>query len=416
MGPLIVQKFGGTSLSTPEKIEKSAQIIQREISEDKKVIVVVSAMGSHTDELLNLAKKVHSTPPKRELDMLLSSGERVSMALLSMALKKIHVRAISLTGSQSGILTDHIHGNARILRLQTQRIKETLKTYDVIIIAGFQGVNPETKEITTLGRGGSDLSAVAIAATLKPLRCQIFTDVPGVLTAHPKIVSHPRRIPRLSWLHMQELAWSGAELLHHRSVFVAKKFGIPLEIRHYLAPHKIGTLICGETMLSPSQLEQSHVVAISHKADQTRLTLSWALPQENFEGHKILGNLLRWLWEREESPNPCYQICDSREDKGFRIELLLASSHVSSFINYLEDGSCAIPKPSQVTHSSSLTLITVIGQGFRQNPELISKMASLCPKTPVFLQVCDSTVALALPEELGSTTVRILHEAFFEAS
>ena len=232
---LVVQKYGGTSVGTPERILAVAQRIARTRAQGHGLVVVVSAMGQSTDELIELAHRVSKDPPHREMDMLLTAGERISMALLSMALADLEVPALSFTGSQSGIITTASHRRARIQRILGDRVRAALADDKVAIVAGFQGVS-ESKEITTLGRGGSDTTAVALAAALGAERCEIYTDVDGVYSADPRIVPATRGSgPRISHAHMVETGDAGGGgFLHPRSVELAKQFGVPLWVKNSL--------------------------------------------------------------------------------------------------------------------------------------------------------------------------------------
>lgn len=238
---LIVQKYGGSSLSSPERIKEVARRIARTRKKGNKVVVVVSAMGDTTDELLKLASQVSPNPPKRELDLLLSSGEIISSALLSMALHSLGEKAVALNGSQGGIITNEVHTRARIQRIEVERILKELEKDKIVVVAGFQGVTSENV-ITTLGRGGSDLTAVALAAALKVKLCEIYTDVEGVYTADPQIVPEARKLRRISYEEMLELASSGAKVIHLRAVEVAQKYKIKLHIRSSFS-EKEGTIV-----------------------------------------------------------------------------------------------------------------------------------------------------------------------------
>src|SRR5262245_28723097 len=244
--PTLVQKYGGTSVDGPERIRAVAKRVAAARAAGNDTVVVVSAMGRTTDELLRLAHQVSQRPSRRELDMLLTAGERVSMSLLAMALEEAGVAAISFTGSQSGILTDGAHSAARITAVRPERVRAALAQKKVAIVAGFQGVNPETKEITTLGRGGSDTTAVALAAALggaavaegaaagaagAAARCEIYTDVSGILTADPRVVTAARVIPRLSYRACSSLAHLGGRVLHARCVDLAARHRVPLVVR-----------------------------------------------------------------------------------------------------------------------------------------------------------------------------------------
>ncbi|MEM7166414.1 MAG: aspartate kinase [Planctomycetota bacterium] len=224
-----VQKYGGTSVATPELIKAAAQRIRRQRERGKRMVVVVSAMGKTTDTLMSLARSISATPPKRELDVLLSAGEVQSMALLVIALNELQIPAISFTGQQGGIRTDSRHSDARIQAVESARIERELDAGRVVVVAGFQGV-AENEDITTLGRGGSDTSAVALAAALGAERCEILTDVDGVYTADPRVVKNARRIEMISYDEMLEMASHGAQVLHGRSVEVARRYHVPLTV------------------------------------------------------------------------------------------------------------------------------------------------------------------------------------------
>ncbi|MEN9233562.1 MAG: aspartate kinase [Gloeomargarita sp. DG02_1_bins_92] len=229
---LIVQKYGGTSVATVERIQAVAQRILATVEQGQSVVVVVSAMGQTTDTLLELARAVSPNPPARELDMLLSTGEQVSIALVALALTALGQPAISLTGTQIGIITEAEHGRARILHIPTDRIHQELEQGKVVVVAGFQGISSSrTLEITTLGRGGSDTSAVALAAALGADRCEIYTDVPGILTTDPRVVPAAQVLPQVTCEEMLELASLGAKVLHPRAVEIARNFGVPVVVR-----------------------------------------------------------------------------------------------------------------------------------------------------------------------------------------
>lgn len=241
---IIVQKFGGTSVADPEKIHNVANAVIKEKQNGNDIVVVVSAMGHTTDYLIKLAKEVTKNPDSREMDMLLSTGEQVSIALLSMAIQAHGYKAISLNGQQVGIITENIHSKARIVDIKTDKLHKYLNEGNIIVVAGFQGVTPDG-EITTLGRGGSDTSAVAIAAALKADRCDIYTDVEGVYATDPRIVPNVQKADVISYEEMLELARVGANVLHPRSVETAKQFNVPMRVRSSFKLDNSGTLIIG---------------------------------------------------------------------------------------------------------------------------------------------------------------------------
>src|ERR1700761_6803909 len=225
---LVVQKYGGSSVADAEGIKRVAKRIVATKQAGNQVVVVVSAMGDTTDELLDLANRVTPAPPGRELDMLLTSGERISMALLAMAISTLGAQARSFTGSQAGVITDTKHGKARIIDVTPGRIRSALDEGAIAIVAGFQGVSQDTKDITTLGRGGSDTTAVALAAAMNASVCAIYTDVDGVFSVDPRIVPTARKLPSVTYEEMLEMAACGAKVLHLRCVEYARRFGLPI--------------------------------------------------------------------------------------------------------------------------------------------------------------------------------------------
>ncbi|ABO49701.1 aspartate kinase [Desulforamulus reducens MI-1] len=238
---LVVKKFGGSSVADPERIKRVARRVVEEHQKGNQVVVTVSAMGDTTDDLVSLAKQVTNDPSEREMDMLLSTGEQISIALLSMAIRDLGSDVISLTGGQVGIYTDDVHSKAKILKIETSRVKEELEQGRVVVVAGFQGIK-SNHDITTLGRGGSDTTAVALAAALKADICEIFTDVDGVYTTDPRLVPEASKLKNISFDEMLELASLGAQVLHPRSVELAKQYGIPIHVRTSF-DHREGTIV-----------------------------------------------------------------------------------------------------------------------------------------------------------------------------
>ena len=232
MADLIVQKYGGSSVATLDHIKKIASHVRGYLEQHhKKLVIVVSAMGDQTDELLKMAYQISMHPPKREVDMLLSGGERMTMALLAIALREVDVASVSLTGSQTGIFTSADHGNARIREIKCDRLRAHLEKTDVVIVAGFQGVDPVSKEITTLGRGGSDLTAVALAIELKAEKCELYKDVAGIFSNNPRINSEAKFIEKIDWSEAYELCAAGAQIIHARALRIAHKYQMPIEVR-----------------------------------------------------------------------------------------------------------------------------------------------------------------------------------------
>src|SRR5687767_8475913 len=264
---LLVQKYGGTSVGDAERIRRVAERVVASAEQGQRVVVVVSAMGHTTDELVGLAAQISSTPHARELDMLLSAGERISMALLSMAIIELGHEAVSFTGSQAGIVTDTRHGKAKIVDVRAQRVLDALDEGKIVIVAGFQGVSTSF-DVTTLGRGGSDTTAVALAAALKADVCEICTDVDGVFTADPRIIPDARKLHAVSYEEMLELAASGAKVLMLRSVEYARNYGVLLHVRSTFGEGE-GTWIKEED----ERMEQAIISGIAHDTSEAKVTV-----------------------------------------------------------------------------------------------------------------------------------------------
>lgn len=404
---LIVQKFGGTSVGCLEKIERVAKHVKQTMEDFDRIVVVVSAMGGYTDELLSKASALHKHPPKRELDMLITTGERVSMSLLSIALHKIGVPAQSLTGSQCGIITDQTHGNARIQKILGERVKEGFKrNIKVIIVAGFQGVSSKTKEITSLGRGGSDLSAIALAAALKADDCRIYTDVAGIYSTDPRFCPHAKFIKKISWEQMSELAWAGAAVLHHRGAYIAAKYQIPVTIRSSLDFSKEGTHISGYI-----NMEQALIKSISFKKNQT---FYHVLLEGETQLLQRSTNLLQELWTQEESPQvfQCYWI------KGVtHLNIVSGESFektIKASLKKLADQFNG--QILEFNTKKNLTTVTILGHGFKQSPEIVNRIFKTCEAPLILTEVRDMSLTLVTYEEHQQALVNDLHKEFFPTS
>ncbi len=270
---LVVQKYGGSSVADADGIKRVAQRIVATRKAGHSVVVVVSAMGDTTDELRDLANQVSPLPPGRELDMLLTAGERIAMALLAMAIANLGLEGRSFTGSQAGVITDSAHGNARIIDVTPGRIQTALDAGAIPIVAGFQGVSQDTKDITTLGRGASDTTAVALAAALQADVCEIYTDVDGVFTADPRIVPGARRIPQISYEEMLEMAACGAKVLMLRCVEYARRYGIPIHVRSSFSNRK-GTWVSDAARESEgNDVEQAIISGVAHDRSEAKITV-----------------------------------------------------------------------------------------------------------------------------------------------
>ena len=268
----IVQKFGGSSVADAESIKRVARRIARTRGEGNEVVVVISAMGDTTDDLMDLALQVSPNPRSRELDMLITTGERQSAALLAMALWDIGVEATSYTGSQAGVLTTPVHGNARIIDVTPGRIEKALDEGKVAIVAGFQGVSQTTKDVTTLGRGASDTTAVALAASLDADLCEIYSDVDGIYTADPRIVPSARHISKIGYEDMMEMAASGAKILHLRCVEYARRENVRVHVRSSFTD-KPGTWVVPQEELEGTDMEEAIITGIAHDRDEAKITV-----------------------------------------------------------------------------------------------------------------------------------------------
>lgn len=284
---LVVQKYGGSSVADAERIKRVAERIVATRRSGNDVVVVVSAMGDTTDELIDLAEQIVPVPSGREFDMLLTAGERISMALLAMAINSLGYKAESFTGSQAGVLTTSVHGKARIVNITPGRVRSSVTAGNVAIVAGFQGFSKETMNITTLGRGGSDTTAVALAAALEADVCEIYTDVDGVYTADPRIVPNARRLAKVSYEEMLELAASGAKILHLRSVEYGRRYGVPIHVRSSFSNNP-GTIVSGN--MEDLAVEDAIISGVAHDRSEVKVTVV-GVPDKPGEAAAIFSEL-----------------------------------------------------------------------------------------------------------------------------
>ena len=268
---LIVQKYGGSSVADAEGMKRVAARIVATKKAGNQVVVVVSAMGDTTDELIDLANQVSPIPPGRELDMLLTAGERISMALLAMAINNLGFEALSFTGSQAGVITDSTHGKARIIDVTPGRIREAIDSGSIAIVAGFQGISQDTNDITTLGRGGSDTTAVALAAALEADVCEIYTDVDGIFSADPRAIPAARKLTTVTYEEMLELAAAGAKVLHLRCVEYARRYNLPIHVRSSFSPLE-GTWVV-ENHPEGGTMEQAIIAGVAHDKSEAKITI-----------------------------------------------------------------------------------------------------------------------------------------------
>ena len=393
---LIVQKFGGSSVATPEQIIEVARRIKRTRDAGNSLVVVVSAMGKTTDDLVSLARQVSPVPNRRELDMLLSTGERISMSLLAMALTDLGVPAISLTGSQAGLMTDASHSNAHILSVKPIRVEEELKKGSVVVLAGFQGVNPDLKEITTLGRGGSDTTAVAMAAHFKASICEILKDVDGVFSADPKIVKEARHLPELNYEQLLEMTFWGAKVLHYRSVELADRCGVTLRIA---LTHGRGR----ETIVKKdaNMFEQQKVLAInSHKN-------VYGLNVFSAQQAKALDEFNKFL-QKHRLPWPQILNCDS--------------THDSTQIYFVSSGETAEALKTLANSESTMQLssaaystvtLTCVGSVATSLPAEICQLLQSKNINVHKTHLSSTSLTLYVEQRQSETAVQLLHSKYF---
>lgn len=358
---IIVQKFGGTSVADPQKIHNVAKAVIKEKENGNDVVVVVSAMGHTTDYLIKLAKEVTNTPDSREMDMLLSTGEQVSIALLAMAIQSHGYKSVSMNGSQVGIITETIHSKARIVDIKTDKLKKNLDEGKIIVVAGFQGVTPEG-EITTLGRGGSDTSAVAIAAALKADRCDIYTDVEGVYATDPRIVPNVQKADVISYEEMLELSRVGANVLHPRSVETAKQFGVPMRVRSSFKLDNLGTLIIG---VDDMEIYKP-VAGIAADSSQVRVLLA-NLPDIPGTAAKLFGALAKHNISVD-------MIIQSLAVNGKNsIAFTVDSDDVDETLKILNENKDII-QSGEVSTDADIAKVSIVGAGMVDRPGIAADM------------------------------------------
>jgi aspartate kinase len=401
--PILVQKYGGTSVGTPERIEAVAERIVAARAAGNDLLVVVSAMGETTDHLLDLARQISPQPPRRELDMLLSAGERISMALLAMALEKRGARAASYTGSQSGILTDGGHGQARISEVRPVRLREELAKGTIIIVAGFQGVSP-AKEITTLGRGGSDTTAVALAAAFAADACEIYTDVDGVYTADPRRVPAARPIPALSYRAMSALAHRGAQVLHARSVDLAAKYRVPLWVKTSFGTGE-GTLVDGRD----TPMEGPHVTGLAHKTDVALVEL------RGTDTPKAAAAAALDLLERAGVSLDLLSLESNRVER-CRLTWVTSEAEAHRLSELWESLEPPQGRWTLNVHRG-LALVSIVGHALADRAEFTLDAARRLAASEVAvrsMRVDALSVCFVVPRTAVETALRVLHAAYFE--
>lgn len=403
---LVVQKYGGSSVQDADRIKKVAERIVRTHKEGHDVVVVASAMGDTTDELLDLADQVSPAPPPRELDMLLTAGERMSNALLAMAIHALGVEARSFTGSQAGMVTTSKHGDARIVTVNPQRLREALDEGSIVLVAGFQGVSQDSKDVTTLGRGGSDTTAVALAAALEADVCEIYTDVDGIFSADPRIVGDARHIDRITYEEMLEMAACGAKVLHLRAVEYARRYNVPLRVRSSYND-KPGSLVTGSIEEIP--LENAIITGVAHDRSEAKITVT----------------------DVPDSPGMAARIFRTVADADINIDMVL--QNVSRTSDRLTDITFSLPRTdgaravaalaavqpeigfAEVLHDEEVGKVSLVGAGMRNHPGVTATFCEALSQAGINIETMNTSeirISVICRAEQLDTAVQALHEAF----
>ncbi len=399
--PLIIQKYGGSSVANPERIKRVAQRVIETKHKGANVVVVVSALGDTTDELLQLASQITQNPSERELDMLMATGEQVSVALLAMAIHELGEDAVSFTGAQVGILTDTTHTKAKLVNINAQRIIPELAKGRIVIVAGFQGINPN-QDITTLGRGGSDLTAVALAQALHADMCEIFTDVEGVYTADPRIVPQARKLDTISYDEMLEMASLGAQVMQARSIFVAKRFDIPIHVRSSFSPRE-GTMITK----SARAMEDIVVSGVTLQKDEAKVTIR-DVPDKpgmaadifrELAGKDINVDMIVQNVSREGSTDLSFTVVKSDLPATLRV--------TRSVAHRIGAG--------EVTTDEGVAKLSIVGIGMRSHSGIAAKMFEAMARERINIEMISTSeikISCVIRRQHAERAMRTIHQAF----
>jgi aspartate kinase len=394
-------KFGGTSVATPDDIRRAAGRIVAAREGGKHVVAVLSARGKMTDELVQMALEVSERPAAREMDMLLSVGERISCALCAMAIGDLGHNAISLTGSQAGIVTDSSHTKARIIDVRADRIREALTEDRIVLVAGFQGVSTESHDVTTLGRGGSDTTAVALAAALSAEVCEIYTDVSGVFSADPRIVSDARKLKMVSFEEMLEMAASGAKVIQLRAVEYARNHEIPIHCRSSFEDGP-GTFVLSEK----ETMERPLVTAVTHSEEESRVTLSGVRDEPGVAG-RIFGSLAEAnvnvdMIIQNEPISP-----DEKADLSFTVD----RADLQTAVDTLE----GLDLVERVLTDESIGKVSIVGAGMRSHPGVAAKVFQTLGENAINIEMISTSpikISCVISADQVPDAVRALHQAF----
>jgi len=400
---LMVQKFGGTSVRDADRIRNVANIITETYKNNNDVIVVVSAQGDTTDDLLSKAAEINDNPSKRELDMLLATGEQITISLLAMAIEKMGFPVVSMTGWQAGFLTDRTHTNARIRRIDTERLKSEVEKRKIVIVAGFQGIN-RNDDITTLGRGGSDTSAVAIAAALNADVCQIYTDVDGVYTADPRLVKNAKKLGEITFNEMLELSSLGAQVLSNRSVEMAKKYNIKLEVLSSLKQ------VPGTLVKEVAKMEKMLIKGITKDNDCVRITVK---DVNNVPG--IAFKIFSTLGAKKVNVDIIVQTAarDNKMDMSFTV----THSVVETALAALDELLPTLGTEAHITRDDNLSKVSIVGAGMQSHAGVAAKMFEALGESGINIQTISTSeikISVLIDQKDADRAVTALHAAFIE--
>lgn len=405
--PLVVMKFGGSSVADAEKIKRVAQRVIGKKNDGNKVVVVVSAPGDMTDDLIALAEGVTDAPDDREMDMLLATGEQVSIALLSMAIKHGGEDAISLTGPQAGIYADTTYTKARITKIVPTKVHRELARGRIVIVAGFQATNRHS-DITTLGRGGSDLTAVALAAALKADTCEIYTDVEGVYTTDPRLIKNASKIDFISYDEMLEMAGSGAQVMQGRSIEVGKKFGVDIRVRSTFSDNE-GTLITSEEKIESWRKKMEDVVVSAVTFDKNQAKMSMLdVPDHPGIAAKIFGGLAKG------GINVDMIIQSAASDKKNDISFTISRNDIKKALVLLAKVKKVL-KAKDVIYDDKVAKVSIVGVGMRSHAGVAAKMFEVMAKNKINIDMISTSeikVSCVVREEDVNKSVEHLHTAF----
>ncbi|MFF2504101.1 aspartate kinase [Streptomyces sp. NPDC058067] len=407
---LVVQKYGGSSVADAEGIKRVAKRIVDAKKNGNQVVVVVSAMGDTTDELIDLAGQVSPIPAGREFDMLLTAGERISMALLAMAIKNLGHEAQSFTGSQAGVITDSVHNKARIIDVTPGRIRTALDEGNIAIVAGFQGVSQDKKDITTLGRGGSDTTAVALAAALDAEVCEIYTDVDGVFTADPRVVKKARKIDWISFEDMLELASSGSKVLLHRCVEYARRYNIPIHVRSSFSGLQ-GTWVSNEphSDQGDQKVEQAIISGVAHDTSEAKITVV-GVPDKPGEA----ANIFRAIADSQINIDMIVQNVSAASTGLTDISFTLPKTEGRKAIDALERTKAAVGFES-LRYDDQIAKISLVGAGMKTNPGVTAGFFEALSDAGVNIELISTSeirISVVTRADDVNEAVRAVHTAF----